>query len=223
MHVMLTSVMLNLAKTFFLPTTIIMPSVHSILSNPNIYDNILSDLNPLAKYRLGSISQLSHQAVNYFDKRAFNINRHLSPFFTNPISFRNLQRRTGTIISGSNALQFFDRTHFNGADLDLYVHPGHAGEVCDWLRESAGYRHIGGDEVLKQALVEDCKVIPKCESHMEDGYDCSPSIRGALQFWLGEEDELRMVHLMITRHSPMHAVLNFHSSKLVHSHINIGY
>lgn len=37
------------------------------------------------------------------------------------------------MISGSNALQFFNRTAYHGSDLDLYVYDKHMKEVCDWI------------------------------------------------------------------------------------------
>lgn len=189
-----------------------MPAVYSILSNPNIYDSILSTLSPLTKYRLKLVDRMSLQAVDYFDKRAFNINNHLSYFFTNPISFRNLQKKTGTIISGSNAIQFFDRTFFDHTDLDLYVHPGHAGEVSDWLRLYAGYNYVGSEGELLGALTLDCNAIPKSERGVEDEHD-DLSICCIIPFRRMDADGIKLIKVMVTKHSPMHAILHFHSSK----------
>ena len=49
------------------------------------------------------------------------INNHLSRFFPDPIVFRSLQARTANLVSGSNALQFSDRTSYEEADTDVYV------------------------------------------------------------------------------------------------------
>ncbi|KAI0638623.1 hypothetical protein C8Q77DRAFT_1215387 [Trametes polyzona] len=51
-----------------------------------------------------------------------------------------LRSRTGTLISGSCALQFFDRTVYPESDLDLYVHMQHRREVGRWLIEE-GYTY----------------------------------------------------------------------------------
>ncbi|KAG2084696.1 uncharacterized protein F5147DRAFT_659750 [Suillus discolor] len=40
---------------------------------------------------------------------------------------------------GSNALQFLDRTFYDEADMDLYIHSGHAREVMDYVVEREGY------------------------------------------------------------------------------------
>jgi hypothetical protein len=39
----------------------------------------------------------------------YNIEHHFGRYFDDPLSFRVLQAQTGTIVSGSNALQFFER------------------------------------------------------------------------------------------------------------------
>ncbi|KAG2067252.1 hypothetical protein BDR04DRAFT_1233498 [Suillus decipiens] len=94
--------------------------VGHLFSSAPIYDLIFRDLSPRTL-------------------RAYNINRHLSRFFPDPLSFRSLQARTGLIISGSNALQFLDRTFYPESDLDIYSHPGHVYEVLEWI-ESFGYQ-----------------------------------------------------------------------------------
>ncbi|KAF7978619.1 hypothetical protein HWV62_45099 [Athelia sp. TMB] len=53
-----------------------------------------------------------------------------------------MQARTGTVISGSNVVQFFDRTYYEEADLDLYVNPGHGEEVGVHMVATQGYRVV---------------------------------------------------------------------------------
>ncbi|RDB23243.1 hypothetical protein Hypma_009684 [Hypsizygus marmoreus] len=55
-------------------------------------------------------------------------------------AFRELQAKTGMLISGSTALQFFDRTCYPDTDLDLYVMHTGAFEVSHWLT-TIGYRY----------------------------------------------------------------------------------
>ncbi|KAF9244263.1 hypothetical protein BU15DRAFT_86164 [Melanogaster broomeanus] len=54
--------------------------------------------------------------------------------------------KTSTLISGSNALQFLDRTFYPESDLDIYTHPGHAFEVANFLVESEGYHFVPRDD-----------------------------------------------------------------------------
>lgn len=83
-----------------------------------IYDKILSYLSPASLIRLGRASKLTLNAVQDFSYRAFDINCSPSRFISDPIAFRILQARTGTVVSGSFALQFFDRTFYPESDLD---------------------------------------------------------------------------------------------------------
>ncbi|PCH44988.1 hypothetical protein WOLCODRAFT_91093 [Wolfiporia cocos MD-104 SS10] len=84
-----------------------------------IYDRICERLTPVSLIRMRRVSRTTYQAVQDFSYRAFDVNRRLSRFFSDPFAFRSLQARTATLISGSFALQFFDRTFYPEADLDL--------------------------------------------------------------------------------------------------------
>ncbi|TFK61817.1 hypothetical protein BDN72DRAFT_734672, partial [Pluteus cervinus] len=70
-------------------------------------------------------------------KRHFKVDRILKPFFFDDevLPFRRLQEDLGVVISGSAALQFFDRVTFTGSDLDLYVHHARAPRLEKWLGE----------------------------------------------------------------------------------------
>lgn len=113
--------------------------LQEIFSTAPIYDLILCDLSPRTLVWLSRTCRRAHEAVTRFVGRAYNINRHLSRYFPDPLAFRSLQARTGLVISGSNALQFLDRSFYPESDLDLYAHPGHVYEALEWL-ESVGYK-----------------------------------------------------------------------------------
>ncbi|KAI0684234.1 hypothetical protein C8T65DRAFT_593923 [Cerioporus squamosus] len=71
-----------------------------------------------------------------------NINRRLAHFFTDPLAFRSLQARTGTVISGSFALSFFERSELPpSGGLDIVLHMRHRREVGRWLLQ-AGYHFV---------------------------------------------------------------------------------
>ncbi|EIW73751.1 hypothetical protein CONPUDRAFT_160756 [Coniophora puteana RWD-64-598 SS2] len=84
--------------------------INQTFSRAPVYEAIFSCLSPRELIRVSRTCQVAHDAFQSFIHRAYNINRHLSRFLTDPISFQSLQARTGTLISGSNALQFLDRT-----------------------------------------------------------------------------------------------------------------
>lgn len=116
--------------------------LQSVLTRPPIFDGIFSRISPATCIRFGRTCRLARDAVDDFCSRAFSINRHLLRFFSDPIGFRSLQARTGTLISASNALQFFDRTFYPESDLDIYTHPGHTREAGLWLMHREGYHFV---------------------------------------------------------------------------------
>lgn len=103
--------------------------VKAIFSRDSIYDAIFSQASPAGSILLSRTCRDARYANRDFNNRAFNINRHLGRFFKDPKGFRSLQARTGTLISGSNALQFFDRTYYPESDMDLFAHRGHSREI----------------------------------------------------------------------------------------------
>lgn len=113
--------------------------VKSVFTRAPVYDAIFSEASPAGAILISRTCRDAWYAEKEFKKRAFNINRHLQRFFANPKAFRSLQARTGTLISGSNALQFLDRTYYPESDLDLFVHPGHSREIGLWLMRHEGY------------------------------------------------------------------------------------
>ncbi|KAF8346478.1 hypothetical protein F5887DRAFT_861275, partial [Amanita rubescens] len=58
----------------------------------------------------------------------FSLQRVITPFLetdSHIIDFAYMMERTNAVISGSTALQFFERTIYQNADLDLYFEVKH--------------------------------------------------------------------------------------------------
>ena len=91
-----------------------------ILPNGLLFDRILDFASPGTLVCLSKTCHYAQDAVNHYIPRAFDINKALSRYFTNPLTFRSLQAATSTLISGSSALQFLGRFFYSGSDLDLY-------------------------------------------------------------------------------------------------------
>ncbi|KAI0061341.1 hypothetical protein BV25DRAFT_1917010 [Artomyces pyxidatus] len=115
-----------------------------VLRNAVLIDNICAHSSPANIFRLARICKPVLAAVQGYLRRAFNINRHLARWFPDPLAFRALQQRTTTLISGSNALQFFDRTFYPKADLDLFTPWDQLPDVARWLTGN-GYTYISKD------------------------------------------------------------------------------
>lgn len=168
---------------------------------------LFSFLTARSLLRVSRLSRRAHVAVKVYMQEVFNVNTLLARFFHNPPSFRSLQARTGTLIAGSVALQFFDRALYPYADLDLYVHPRHRREVGNWLI-SAGYTYCAGrnqDPVFEKAVAR----------NPQSAYlQCSlPGVAQVLTFRKPLEDRLMEVQLVVPRRNPVEVILSAHSSK----------
>jgi hypothetical protein len=167
----------------------------------------------------------------------------LEKYFTDDqiLHFRHLQATTGMVISGSTALQFFERVLYPESDLDLYVEHRYRRPIALWLA-SIGYRYVparakvtsehqdphhGVDSItatqstLEEALAANVPRLPDISM----GYDPRPSI-----FFYGsgggyldatsilnfeKRDECyghRKIQIISSPRSPVEMILNFHSS-----------
>jgi len=93
--------------------------LESAFDNQVLYNDIISCLSPATRITLARASTSTYVAVDEFTKQAYNINRHLGQYFTKPTTFRTLQAWTGTLISGSSAIQFLNRSQYPGSDLEV--------------------------------------------------------------------------------------------------------
>jgi hypothetical protein len=119
-----------------------------IICNTLTADRILSFSSPVSIFRFARVSKRAYFATQSYIRHTYNINQHLSRFFPDPIAFRSLQARSATLISGSNALQFFDRTFYPESDLDLYVYRRFSSEIGKFLFQ-AGYEFKPSDRQNK--------------------------------------------------------------------------
>lgn len=202
------------------------------LDQPEIYDRVFSMLSPVARFNFSQ----SCKVVNYsnvdFERRAFNINTALKRFFANPLAFRSLQARTGSLISGSFALQFLNRTCYEGSDLDLYVHSGHTEEVGLWLMQQ-GYawlnRHSKPGRSQPTADPEEFK---RRVSEVDPSWGAPPGIgigngretrkrdhvskkyhtTGILEVFTFM-DGGKKIDVIVSKKNPLDCVLQFHSSE----------
>ncbi|KAI0323130.1 hypothetical protein GY45DRAFT_1212045, partial [Cubamyces sp. BRFM 1775] len=120
-----------------------------------------------------------------------------------PMSFRCLQARTGTLVSGSVALQFFDRTRYE-TNLDVFVYPYHRREVGEWLL-SQGFRFVSA---VGQDLYFNVAVLPyrAPRSSLHSGICAIYTFRRLLR---GAQVNVQVI---VARLAPIEAVLRSHST-----------
>jgi hypothetical protein len=155
-------------------------------------------LNPLDCKDLGVLAAVNRdmqQVVKNFKGRAFTVERILAKYFNHQEiqQFKAMQVCTGTVISGSTAVQFFHRSVWGKSDLDLYVEEPFAAE-CGRFVVHCGYTpglcsinkfgNEGGDYGL------------------ESIHSIQDFTKGPLK-----------VQIIATESSVMKTILGFHSSK----------
>ena len=57
------------------------------------------------------------------------------------ITFRREMGKAGALVSGSQVVQYFSRSHYAGSDLDLYVHHQESEYIAMCLVE-LGYKYV---------------------------------------------------------------------------------
>ncbi|RDB26108.1 hypothetical protein Hypma_006897 [Hypsizygus marmoreus] len=148
-------------------------------------------------------------ATSYID-RAFNIYDLLSRYFSSSetTQFRTLQAMTGTLISGSAAVEFFARARFSDADLDLYVEYRHAALLGEWLVDT-GYKFVARPhqnarfpDVINNLVAQG--------SHLWDLTYTGHGITGVYAFI--KERPYRKIEIVASANSAIELVLDFHSS-----------
>lgn len=150
---------------------------------------------------LGAICQ------NLFLK--FEIDNTVGQYFTASeiIHFRQLQAATGTIISGSTAVQFFDRDVYENSDLDLYVQHRTARPIALWL-QTVGYLFVPHQDADFQTLEMGLdKSSERYTVDSDEGYFDAVVV---LDF---KKVNHPNIQLITSRGPPLEIILNFHSSE----------
>ena len=187
-----------------------------IATNYLIYDIIFAATSPSSILRLSRTCRVALAATRDYFTRAFNINKHLTRFFDDPLAFRSLQARTTTLISGSFALQFFDRTVYEDSDLDLYVPLRHRQDVGHWLL-AEGYQYS------PNSVQNPDFDVASDENHLQN---VGPAYVGPDARMIGvaavftfhkpspvSPDKKLQVQVIVAKRSPIEVILRFHSSE----------
>ena len=170
--------------------------------------------------RYSRVSSQTQDAVQSYIRRTFRLERILAPYFKSEdeiLQFRYFQQRTGMILSGSSALQFFDRTDYPESDLDLYVPIDYAKPIAAWLK-NMGYQLISPllapDQTMETWIDEIFDLHPMVLDFDHTGFrDTQGYERSFRVVNLVRGDSTRKLQLIITFGSPLQSVLRFHSSE----------
>ncbi|KAI0782546.1 hypothetical protein C8Q75DRAFT_727557 [Abortiporus biennis] len=184
-----------------------------------ISEQILDHCSPRDICRLYASCKPARAAIQSYFTR-YRLNGLLSRFFTRPdcIEFRKMQARTSTLISGSFALQFFDRSFYLGSDLDIYVSMHTRREVGFWLLQH-GYtfapkphQKSGFEEAVEDKNSLSGLFIP---GFGPEKYRIMRGVAGVFDFVKSSpndpEEELK-IQMIVAEHSIMEIILEFHST-----------
>lgn len=190
-------------------------TIIQIFSDREISSYLFSHLSPKEFLRISRTCKEGKVAVSAYFVKAFDVNARLERFFSNPLAFRFVQAQTSTLISGSFALQFFDRTSYVSSDLDLYLHLEHRRTMGRWLLHEAGYSfspYRGQEQDFESAVLR---------KNPRRGFRYSmPGVADILTFVKTQTDGTKLkVQLIIARRTPMEVILGFHSSEFSDSGI----
>ncbi|TRM55311.1 hypothetical protein BD626DRAFT_578468 [Schizophyllum amplum] len=179
-------------------------------------DAILSCLNARDIANYAKASRETHRRVKSYYRRAFNVPRALARFFANEDDieeFRDIQRQTGLVISGSFALRFMGRLSFTPGDLDVYVKHTMAFVAGEFLTR-AGYSYRARTGQI--ANFDDALAVYQTttEDRNETGHYAAAAIVGAYNF-VNIEDENIVIQIITARTSPVDVVLGFHSTAVM--------
>lgn len=144
-----------------------------------------------------------NKELDAYRRRTFRVERVLSPFFVDCSGFRKIQSITGALVSGSAALQLFDRAVYRNSDLDVYVDRDYVLDVVRFIRER---EHYAFQPTIAQALTPE-KIIQEPEVGLYS-YESNTGISNVLNFARGDQ----RVQLIVAKRSPLEVILGFHSS-----------
>ncbi|KAF7972075.1 hypothetical protein HWV62_19151 [Athelia sp. TMB] len=130
-----------------------------------------------------------------------------------------MQSRTGTIISGSNAVQFMDRAYYEDADLDIYVNPDHCADVGMHMILIQGYRITDpSNDGTERLNIQDSILHVKAMAVKSDDHIVNPSYpNGSIHSMCflertTEAGRVQEAQIIVTSNGVFHAILDFHST-----------
>ena len=180
-----------------------------VMNNNDISTMILDRCSARSLVLLLRTNRQVNTIVTAYIKKTYDIYRFLCRYFTDPLSFRYLQAYTGTVISGSTALQFFDRGFYPESDFDIYVPKAWGSEVGHFLLR-AGYVFAPRKS---QHPTFDSEMRTKRVVNATATYGNFRGIAGVFDFEKVAPDGTKLkIQLMFAVRSPMEVILRYHSS-----------
>ncbi|KAJ7197891.1 hypothetical protein C8J57DRAFT_1487630 [Mycena rebaudengoi] len=165
---------------------------------------VLSFWNPDDILVSATLSTVLQGVVRYYQSLVWDIDKHLQHWFRDGSkSFRSVLGVCGAAVSGSQILQFFDRTKYLDSDLDIFLRVAGLLRMGEWL-VTQGYRHTSSSENY-DALNEEVLHLSR--------YVASPTVIFIQKVQLVAVDMDPVHHILFDFHST--AVMGFLTCNMV--------
>ncbi|KAI0071357.1 hypothetical protein K474DRAFT_1607059 [Panus rudis PR-1116 ss-1] len=186
--------------------------MNSIVGNDDIRGEIFQHWSPSVLLCFRATCRRARNAVEQYIRHHWDVHRFLSRYFKDPLAFRQLQAETGTLISGSSALQFFDRTFYPDSDLDLYVPMSYRVEVGNYLMR-CGYTYTpsGRQNSDFHEAVWDSRIANASMHYVVPGVAGVFNFTKAITTATSGQEWLK-VQIIVSPICPLESVLRFHST-----------
>lgn len=183
-----------------------MTSFPSILFDEELMLKVISYWGATDITRIASTSRRMRTAL----QRCWNVDRELACWFDCPSDFRQMLGQCGAVISGSTAIQFFNRVRYPSSDLDIVIPITTTYFMGTWLQEN-GYTFQPRDYDFTDFPASLVEVMKKNRPHRQ----VKPMVR-VFDFYghsLSTSDVGRHIQLITTRDDPFAHILHYHSSE----------
>ncbi|KAF9522295.1 hypothetical protein CPB83DRAFT_864681 [Crepidotus variabilis] len=185
-------------------------------SLPSTTDDVfMSVLSPKDLVSFARSCHAHRDRVKAYTCRAFNVEKLLKNYFTTleVHYFRYLQSRTQMFISGSTALQFFERIEYPNSDLDIYVEHRYRETVVEWLLHIGYEFKSRGDTSLEEELKFTFPGFVTQTTALFESTSAGYFGRGVANVYnFYKYYPERKIQLITCHHAPLEVVLNFHST-----------
>jgi len=155
-----------------------------------------------------------------YKRIGWNIGSRLRPWFVDVDGFRAKLHRCNAIISGSQALQFFDRNSYPGSDMDIYVRSGSAEELGRWLLRD-GYKYRSRSRLYSHSRFrrDAAKLAVRCIERGSGDFKSMGSVDSKSMLSVfnfarkGSNNQLFKIQVIVVDVDPVRFILHcFHSS-----------
>lgn len=186
-----------------------------IRSDRQLIGLVLNSLHLSDVIRLKSASRFLATVISFYLQVRYSFHTFFEKWFLDTRGFRETLHRSGAVVSGSQALQFFDRVNYTGSDLDIFVRIGGLGILHGWLRQEGYHSFSPKDENSSNTdqymdiRATQRKVVFSKSSHQRPLY-------GVFNFktYPNFPRVDQVIQIIVVDTDPIsHILFNFHSSK----------